>query len=238
MPFLTARWSNLCLITYAVPPALLEPRLPPGTVLDQRDNQAFVSLVAFDFIDTKVLGIPWPGHRNFPEINLRFYVRHNNDRGVVFIREFVPRRLIAFLARTIYGEPYLAAPMTSQITQDAAQITVEHRLTYAHHQNRLKITAAKPAILPAGDTVEHFFKEHQWGFATSRKGRCIRYEVSHPCWEIYPVRDYELDWDWGDVYGKDFTFLSSATPVSVIMAVGSAIRVFPKGTHSDRAGNG
>src|SRR3954464_3011883 len=109
LSFLTARWSNLCLLTYAAPPALLEPRLPPGLALDLRDGQAFVSLVAFDFLDTRVLGVRWPGYRNFPEINLRFYVRHGADRGVVFIREFVPARLVAFLAKTLYGEPYVAA---------------------------------------------------------------------------------------------------------------------------------
>src|SRR3954469_20731239 len=111
MPFLTARWSNLCLLTYAVPPALLEPRLPPGLDLDLRDGQAFVSLVAFDFLDTRVLGVPWPGFRNFPEINLRFYARRGDERGVVFVREWVPQRLVAWLARTLYNEPYAAAAM-------------------------------------------------------------------------------------------------------------------------------
>src|SRR5262245_23022935 len=85
--FLTARWSNLFLATDAVPPALLRPRLAPGLDLDTRDGQAFVSLVAFDFLDTRVLGVPWPGYRNFPELNLRFYVRHGGERGVMFIRE-------------------------------------------------------------------------------------------------------------------------------------------------------
>src|SRR5689334_13401141 len=100
-PFLTARWENLCLVTYTVPPALLEPRLPPGLTLDTRDGQAFVSLVAFQFLGTRVLGVPWPGYRNFPELNLRYYVRHGEERGVVFIREFVPRQLVAWLARAV-----------------------------------------------------------------------------------------------------------------------------------------
>src|SRR5437868_12171774 len=98
-PFLTARWSNVFLATYAVPDDLLLPRLPPGLVLDRRAGQAFVSLVAFDFIDTRVFGIPWPGYRSFPEVNLRFYVRCGEQRGVVFIRELVSPRLVAWLAR-------------------------------------------------------------------------------------------------------------------------------------------
>jgi len=229
MPFLTARWSNLCLITYPVPLALLEPRLPPGLSLDLRDGQAFVSLVAFDFLDTKVLRIPWPGYRNFPEINLRFYVRHGDERGVVFIREFVPKKLIAFLARNLYGEPYIAAPMTSRITQDASQIAVEHRLTFTGRENRLRIVGQNPSTLPAANTTEHFFKEHQWGFGKSRSGKCICYQVSHPFWECYSVTSYELDWDWPGVYGQEFAFLNSAKPYTVVLAAGSAISVFPKG---------
>src|SRR5262249_41736617 len=107
-PFLTACWSNLFLATYAVPPPLLERRLPPGLQLDLRDGKAFVSLVAFDFFDTKVLGVPWPGYRDFAELNLRFYVHQDGHRGVMFIREFVPQRLVALLARLLYNEPYQA----------------------------------------------------------------------------------------------------------------------------------
>src|ERR1700759_5170164 len=112
--FLTAQWRHLCLITYAVDPARLLPYLPPGLELDTVDGEAFVSLVAFDFLDTRVLGIPWPGYRNFPEVNLRFYVRRGEERGVVFVRELVPARLIAWLARWLYNEPYAAIPMTSR----------------------------------------------------------------------------------------------------------------------------
>src|SRR5438874_7358527 len=112
-PFLTARWTNLFLATYAVPQEVLRPRLPRGLELDLRDGQAFVSLVAFQFLDTRVLGLPWPGYRNFAELNLRFYVRHGDQRGVVFIREFVPQRFIAWVARWLYNEPYLAAPIVA-----------------------------------------------------------------------------------------------------------------------------
>ena len=68
IPFLSARWSNLILITYAVPPELLRPYLPDGIALDTRDGQSFASLVAFDFLDTRVLGVPWPGFRTFAEM--------------------------------------------------------------------------------------------------------------------------------------------------------------------------
>src|SRR5438270_9254567 len=128
VPFLTAHWSNLCLLTYAVPPSLLAPRLPRGLELDMRDGQAFVSLVAFDFLDTRVLGIPWPGFRHFAELNLRFYVHRGAERGVVFVREFVPQLLVAWIARLLYNEPYQAAALTSAVQDEPASISVEYQL--------------------------------------------------------------------------------------------------------------
>src|SRR5207244_5466347 len=128
--FLTARWSNLVLLNYVVPPAVLEKRLPAGLELDTRDGEAFVSLVAFDFLQTRVLGVPWPGYRNFAELNLRFYARRHGERGVVFIREIVPQRLVAWIARALYNEAYVAAPLVSTIQETADTLTATRRLTW------------------------------------------------------------------------------------------------------------
>src|SRR6202162_2508683 len=130
-PFLTAQWSNLVILTYEVPPALLEPHLPAGLELDRRGGAAFASIVAFDFLDTRVWGVPWPGFRAFPEVNLRFYVRRGEQRGVVFIREFVPRPLVAWLARAIYNEPYLVAPIESAVAEEASALVMIRRLQFA-----------------------------------------------------------------------------------------------------------
>jgi hypothetical protein len=227
--FLTAQWNNLFLATYAVPPALLENRLPPGLVLDQREGNAFVSLVAFEFLDTRVFGIPWPGYRNFGELNLRFYVRQGEQRGVVFIREFVPQRLIAWMARLLYNEPYVAAPI-SVVRQDGPEvITMEYRLQYAGREHRITATGSKPPFQPAEDSTEHFFKEHHWGYGTTRSGQAIRYEVGHPLWAVYPVRSWSLDFDFASVYGPEWGILQQATPISTILAVGSPITVSSKG---------
>jgi len=228
-PFLSARWTNLFLATYAVPPSLLEKRLPTGLELDTRDGQAFVSLVAFDFAGTRVFGVPWPGYRNFPELNLRFYVRHGSDRGVIFIREYVALRLVARLARLLYNEPYRVAPLSSLIHDEPDRLTVEHRLRQGGRVHTLRATGGKPGYLPEETSVEHFFKEHRWGFGRTRRGRALRYEVVHPVWEVYPVVDYHIDLDWGLVYGPEWDFLSEADPYSTIVAGGSAVRVYPHG---------
>jgi uncharacterized protein YqjF (DUF2071 family) len=227
--FLTAHWNNLFLASYPVPPALLEKRVPPGLSLDLRDGSAFVSLVAFEFLHTRVFGIPWPGYRNFAELNLRFYVRQGERRGVVFIREFVPQRFVAWMARLLYNEPYLAAPLWATRTESADEIRMEYHLRFAGREQRIAVTAAKSTFRPAEDSVEHFFKEHHWGFGTTRSGQAICYEVAHPVWDVYPVRSYQLDFDFAAVYGPEWAFLQQAAPISTVLAAGSAVSVFPKG---------
>ena len=214
-PFLTARWSNLAILTWEVPPALLEPHLPAGLELDRRDGAAFASLVAFDFLDTRVLGIPWPG---FPEVNLRFYVRLRAQRGVVFIREFVPQAIVAWLARALYHEPYLVAPIESGVGAEPGAVVTARRLRWRGRAQSIEVTGGTPAFRPAEDSLEHFFKEHEWGFGRDRRGRTLAYRVRHPVWDAYPVRSWSLDFDAEMVYGEK--------PASVILAAGSAVSVY------------
>src|SRR5580658_10539056 len=151
-PFLTARWTNVLLATFTVPPDLLTPHLPPGLELDTRDGRAFASLVCFDFLDTRVLGVPWPGFRNFPELNLRFYVRRGDERGVVFVREFVLQRLVAWTARTLYNEPYVATTMSSSVVDEPDCIRMEHRLAFAGRTHTMRAIGNKPR--PQGETLD------------------------------------------------------------------------------------
>jgi uncharacterized protein YqjF (DUF2071 family) len=226
MKFLTAHWSSVLLVTYTAPRDLLTPLLPTGLELDQRDSQCFVSLVAFDFLDTKALGVPWPGLRDFPELNLRFYVRQREHRGVVFVREYVPLHLVAWMARAFYNEPYRAAPMSSRVIDEANRLTFELQIDCGGREHFLRAVGEKPVSRPGPDTVEHFFKEHEWGFNRSRGGLTMRYRVEHPIWDVYRVRDYGVDVDWGLLYGPEWKIMQGASPYSVVLAVGSRVAVY------------
>ena len=230
MAFLTARWSNLILLTYAVPPELLRRRLPIELEPDARDGRAFASLVAFDFLQTRVLGVAWPGFRNFPEVNLRFYVRdrRSGERGVMFVKEFVPQRFVAWVARRVYNEPYQAVPMRSVVNVSGAMISVAHEFTAGGRTNSISATGDVATTCPAETSDEHFFKEHRWGFGRTRSGKCVRYEVVHPAWHCHAVRTWSLQLDWARVYGNEWAILQDARPVSVILAQGSAVQVRPK----------
>ena len=227
-PFLTATWSNVFLATWAVPPSLLAPRLPPGLALDLRGGDAFVSVVAFEFLDTRLRGLAFPGHRDFAELNLRFYVRNRDERGVVFVREFVPRRAVAWIARAVYNEPYRVAPVSATRDDAPGRHAMRYTLAWAGRTHTLEVSAEDAPFRPAADSDEHFFKEHRWGFGMTRAGRTTRYEVVHDLWDVYPVRSYSIDLDWSAVYGSEWAFLRDAPPISTVLAAGSPVSVWPR----------
>jgi uncharacterized protein YqjF (DUF2071 family) len=225
-PFLTASWINIALISYPVPDATLAPRLPAGLALDRWQGKAFVSLVAFDFLDTRVAGVAWPGFTRFPEVNLRFYVREGDRRGVVFIGELVPGRVVALLARLLYNEPYRVAPLRSATETGPDRIRIAHEFVWAGRRQRIAVEGRWPAE-PAPETgATHFFKEHAWGYGTDRRGRLLRYAVEHPRWRVYPGAAARVDLDFGLVYGPDWAFLTGGAPGHVTLAEGSAVAVY------------
>lgn len=220
-PFLTAKWLNLLLVTWKVPDELLTARLPPGLELDRFEGSALVSLVAFDFVDTRAWGIPWPTMINFPELNLRFYVRTpKGERGVCFVREYVPSPLLAAAARTLYNEPYRGVPYR----KDGAA----HVLEVDGREQRIAWATEGELHTPPAVSAAHFLKEHSHGFGHSRSGELLRYRVDHPVWRTWPKVEPDLDVDTGLLYGAEWSSLATTAPWSVVAAEGSAISVFPK----------
>lgn len=228
-PFLTARWANLAMVNYAIDPEILQPILPVDCSPDLReDGMARCSLVAFEFRSARVFGLRWPGHVDFPEFNLRCYVRRGERRGVFFVRELVPRRAIAWAARWIYNEPYAVARMRCSTVVTDRAITVDHEFRANGAWQKLKVSADAPAEMPAVGDPADWYKEHCWGFGTSHRGRALTYEVRHPRWAIHPnARVDELRIDAERLYGPRWARLCDAPPESVLLAQGSAVSVSP-----------
>ncbi len=217
------------LVSYAVGDDLLTPHLPAGLELDRFGGWACCSLVAFEFRDTRVKGVRWAGHVNFPEVNLRFYVRDSwGRRGVCFVREWVPRRLVAWIARGLYNEPYARVAMRSEIERGDGGVRAGYRWQSGGREHSVEARGVGPPHLPDKDSAEHWFKEHSWGFGRDRKGRTRTYRVEHPVWEVHRVRSFDLDVDYGALYGKRWRVLDGAAPINVTLAAGSGVAVYPR----------
>jgi uncharacterized protein YqjF (DUF2071 family) len=178
------------LANYRVPPSLLSLHVPPGSELDTPDGQPdlhLVSLVAFNFSRTHVHGIPLPTAQEFAEVNVRFYVRRGSMRAVVFLREFVPPWLVVVGARLLYHQPYARAAITHRVHREGDQLIARTTLASRAVRGELVVRAHAAPTTPPPDSIEHFLKEHYWGFDRDRRGRSFKYRVDHPVWRIFPV---------------------------------------------------
>lgn len=227
--FLSAQWRDLVMLNFEADPAVLRPLVPGGTELDAWGGTTYASVVGFLFLDTRVLGIPIPFHRDFEEVNLRFYVRRKGPegwrRGVVFVKEIVPRWAIATVARVVYNEQYQALPMRHRITGGGAERSVEYGWRHAGRWCRVAATThGEPAPLAPG-SEEEFITEHYWGYAAQRGGGTVEYRVEHPSWRVWSARTHALELDAAALYGPAFREALSAAPRSAFVAEGSPVVV-------------
>lgn len=228
--FLTAEWRNLAMLNYEVDPTLLTQFTPAGTQLDCWNGRAFVSLVGFRFLNTKVCGIPIPFHRNFDEINLRFYVRRavaaEIRRGVVFIKEIVPRWAIAAVARHLYNERYVTLPMSHQVSASKSGMFVEYGWRSSFGRNRISLSVAGSPTLPKPGSEEEFITEHFWGYSMQRNAATAEYRVAHPSWRVWCGHDARFEGDGTELYGPELASVLAGVPSSAFLAEGSGVTVF------------
>jgi uncharacterized protein YqjF (DUF2071 family) len=228
--FLQARWTNLLMLNYEVDPEILKPYLPYATELDLWQGRALVSMVGFLFQDTKVLGVKWPFHVNFEEVNLRFYVKHFDGdkwkRGAVFVSEIVPKPVISVIANSLYKEHYSAMPMRHSIVptdQDHAQYLYEWK--HKGSWNKLGATVSNHFEPIAAGSPEEFIFEHYWGYNIWNKAVTMEYQVEHVSWQVASVTEPAFEADIATLYGEEFVPFLSTKPYSVFFARGSEIVV-------------
>ena len=216
------------MLNYVVDPRLIAPLVPARTEIDFENGETFLSVVGFLFLDTRLLGLPIPLHRDFEEVNLRFYVRRKSAdtwrRGAVFIRELVPRRAVALVARAFYRENYVAVPMKHEIEEVGSSLNVEYAWRRSHKWESLKMTATGEVQSIAAGSHAEFITEHYWGYTALRTG-CSEYRVEHPCWKIWNATDFELNADVATLYGDQFAEALTQPPRSAFIADGSSITV-------------
>jgi uncharacterized protein YqjF (DUF2071 family) len=229
--FLTAEWVNIVMLNYAVVPGLLRGYVPVGTELDSFDGRTYMSLVGFGFNRTRLAGMAIPFHGKFEEVNLRFYVRRGERRGVVFLRELVPKRAVAAVARWMYGENYSCVAM-GQAIEVAADGGLKAEYWWGAgtgarlERCAMRIETSLPAFVPEEGSLSQFITEHYWGYATQRDGGSLEYEVQHPRWRVREAERAGFDGDAAQYYGEEFASELKRAPDSAFMAEGSAVTVY------------
>jgi len=227
--FLTAEWRKLIMANYAVSPNILQKYAPKYTELDFFHGVCYVSLVGFLFDNVRLKGIPVPFHTSFEEVNLRFYVRylspeHEWKRGTTFIKEIVPKPAVSWVANTIFHERYTTMPMRHSIKHNERELAVNYEWKDKNWHSLAVSAKPQLSVIEAG-SEEEFITEHYWGYTQFAPNVTSEYGVEHPRWEVYPIVSHEIKVNFEELYGSDFAFLNQQSPLSVLMAEGSAITV-------------
>ncbi len=234
MSFLNAEWRKLAIANYQIQPEVLKDLVPVGTELDLFEGHCYASLVGFMFLNTKLLGFKIPFHINFEEVNLRFYVKRLENgkwkRGVVFVKEIVPKPALTFVANTIYKEHYETLPMKHSWTTENDQLRISYEWRKKGEWQKFEVISDKEERIIEPNSKTEFITEHYWGYAKINAQKTNEYEVTHPKWVHYPVKNYTINVDFKSVYGESFGFLNGIEPSSVMLAEGSEITVESKRT--------
>jgi uncharacterized protein YqjF (DUF2071 family) len=229
MDFLNAEWRKLAFANYIIDKDILKPHIPYGTELDLWHGKCYISLVGMMFKNTKVLGVKIPYHVNFEEVNLRFYVRRFENaqwkRGVVFIKEIVPKKAITFVANNLYNENYETMNMSHLWKEINGKREIEYKWGKSDLNNVFKMSASLNEKDIEENSETEFILENYLGFAKVKERKTYQYTVKHSRWKIYDVLDYKLKVNYGSIYGQEFEFLEKVAPHSVTLVEGSEVGI-------------
>ena len=109
-PLFYADWERALFIHYEVAAEALQRWVPYP--LDLYEGRAFVSLVAFTMRGMRPRIAGKLGAKLFAPIgshdflNVRTYVKHGEEAGIYFIREWLPNRIAVCLGPGVFGLPY------------------------------------------------------------------------------------------------------------------------------------
>jgi hypothetical protein len=230
--FLKAKWENIIMANYQIEPKLLLPFLPKGVSLDLYQGKAYVSLVGFMFKNTKLFDVPIPFFGTFEEINLRFYVvRKEGDelkRGVVFINETIPYRLVAWIANKLYKEHYTVVPTKHQLIKTSESNHIQFEWLLQKKWNSIAVDFDSKTESMKTDSLEKFIYEHYYGYTKINEHQTEEYQLRHPSWKTHKINDYNIDCDFEAMYGKSFSILNQTKPTAVFIAKGSDVAIYWK----------
>lgn len=230
MSFLMANWQKLLFVNYKVNKELLLPYLPTGLELDDYDNTYYLSFVAMRFDNTRVLGISFPFHKRFEEVNLRFYVKRklsdgSYKKGVVFISEIVPKRVITMIARMLYNESYQTLAMSHQWLDTKKFQDISYSLHKNNQTHTITVTTDNTNIDIKPQGHQDFIIERYFGYTKNKQDKTIEYEVRHKPWQTQGIINHKIDINFEDVYGEKFSFLNNLKPDSIYFTEGSRTSV-------------
>jgi uncharacterized protein YqjF (DUF2071 family) len=179
-------WRDLLFAHWPVSPEALRPLVPAQLVLEEYDGSAWLGLTPFRLMGLRPRYLPaLPGLSDFPEMNLRTYVRVGGKPGIFFFSLDAGSRLAVQGARTGFRLPYRHAEMRVERVDGWIGYRSRRDDGIAEFAGRYRPTGVPFHAVP--DTLEHFLIERYALYTVLRNGRILRGDIHHHPWDIQPA---------------------------------------------------
>jgi uncharacterized protein len=185
---MTQTWHDLLFAHWPIEPAMLRDKVPSEFPLDVFDDTAWLGIVPFHMTNVAPRGVPsLPWISEFPELNVRTYVRVNEKPGIYFFSLDAGSTLAVQAARSLLNLPYYTAAM--RVTSETDGIE------YESHRDDSSSPATffaryRPVGAPfeaAGGSLEYFLTERYCLYNRDHSGAPYRLEIHHPPWSLQPA---------------------------------------------------
>lgn len=183
---MSQKWRHLLFASWPLPPDELRRHVPPNFDLDTFDGKAWLSILPMHMEDLHFRWLPpIPGTSDFPEINMRTYVRVGAQRGIYFFSIDAACLIGSWVARTFFHTPYTYAHMA--LRESGSDFHMECRRRQSSRRQAAELVVSyralgTPVVPPAG-TLADFLTARDTAFAESR-GAIYTGPISHAPWKL------------------------------------------------------
>ena len=231
------RARHVSILTLAIDPRALRGPVPVGTEIDTFDDGAApLSMVALQFAESRLLGLPIPFARCHDQVTLRSHVRRRVAgeewrRGVVPVSELVPVSALVSAGHVLHGEAYERRPVTSRVRPPDPSSNRPGRAIYrwrtdrSIHRLAVDFSGEPQPPAPAPGSREAFLIDRHRGYLVRHADLTSEYRVDHPPWRIWPVAEGQLTAEVPKLFGDRFSRALASPPVSVVVAEGSRLEL-------------
>jgi uncharacterized protein len=182
---MTQTWHDLLFAHWPVSTELLASTLPKGFELDTFDGRAWLGIVPFRMSNVAPRWVPaLPWFSEFPELNVRTYVRVRNKPGVYFFSLDAGNALAVQTARRLLNLPYFSADMVASVDSHGVSYRSRRRPPADDAQLEASYRPLGPVFQARPGTLEYFLTERYCLYGMFHTYRAYRLEIHHPPWPL------------------------------------------------------
>jgi uncharacterized protein len=185
---MTQTWHDLLFAHWPIDAGVLRGKVPSEFALDLFDGTAWIAIVPFHMTNVAPRGVPsLPWISEFPELNVRTYVRVDEKPGIYFFSLDAGSTLAVQAARSLLNLPYYSAAMSTTANGDNIQYDSRREDGAAPATLCASYRPVGASFEATSGSLESFLTERYCLYNLDHRGAPYRLEIHHPPWPLQPA---------------------------------------------------